>query len=154
MAHYATLADLYTLGIPEPSLERIPEADRETGLVAACDMVDSYLRERFTLPLLTHGTDITRAACIIAAYDLMTANGLNPANAGDDSTQLDKRYEGTIDWLRDVAKGLVTPVVTDSSPTPSAGGASGLPAGGYVVAPRLSDDGCGYVVGPPRSRGW
>ncbi|UAW08051.1 hypothetical protein [Myxococcus phage Mx4 ts27htf-1hrm-1] len=156
MARYASLQDLYSLGVPQAALEgeASPE-EQEQGLEAACDLVDSYLSGRFVLPLTAHGRDLTRAAAIIAAYDLMTGRGYNPANQGDDSTQLDKRYEATIEWLRDIAKGIVKPVVTDSSPTPGGGGAGASGVGdGYVVAPRLAPDGDGYVVGEPRPRGW
>lgn len=161
MARYASLQDLFRLGAPESAFRGqsnqdwgLTDDELEAGLEAACGHVDSYLSGRFTLPLAVHGQSITRAVCIVAAYDLLTGRGFNPANQGDDSSQLDKRYKSIEDWLEKVAKGEVTPVVTDSSaPTPG-GGAAAAPAEGYVVSPRLADDGDSYMVGPPRPRGW
>lgn len=162
MALYASLQDLFQLGAPESAFRgqsnpdaNFTDAELEAGLEAASGHVDSYLAERFTLPLVVPGTAIKRAVCIIAAYDLLTGRGFNPANQGDDSTQLDKRYKSTTDWLEMVAEGKVKPVVTDSSqPAPDDDGSPNTPAGGYVVSPRLSDDGDSYVVGAPRPRGW
>src|SRR5689334_16114345 len=105
MATYATISNLFILGAPEAAFRDssgtgwgFTDEQLEAGLVAACDLVDSYLRGRFTLPLKSHGQDLTRAACIIAAYDLVTGRGYNPHNQGDDSSQLDKRYEATVSW--------------------------------------------------------
>lgn len=154
MSRYATLQQLYGLGAPETSFSEVSEDMRESALTAACDVVDSYLSNRFTLPLVTFGGDVTRAVCIIAAYDLLSGRGWNPASTGGDSDQLSARYDSVKDWLRDVARGLVTPVVTDSSaPTGGAVEAGGLPAQ-VVVAPRQSCDGFSYTVGPPQPRGW
>jgi phage gp36-like protein len=95
-----------------------------------------------------------RAVCIIAAYDVITGRGYNTQNVGGDSDQLKERYDSIIQWLRDIARGDVTPVVTDSS-TGGGGGGGGGGSGdsaAYVVAPRLV--GGEYVVGPPVPRGW
>jgi len=158
MARYATLQNLFHLGAPETAFRgqaSFEDEELEAGLEAACGHVDSYLSGRFTLPLVSHGEAVTRAVCIVAAYDLLTGRGFNPANQGDDSSQLDKRYESTEKWLEKVAQGLVTPVVTDSSTgAPDDDGNTSTPTGGYVVAPRLTDDGEGCVVGAPRPRGW
>lgn len=162
MARYAAITDLFILGAPESAFRdaSVPgwgftDEQLEAGLVASCDFVDSYLRGRFTLPLAAFGLDLTRAACIISAYDLLTGRGYNPANQGDDSSQLDKRYESIVSWLKMIARGEVTPVVTDGSePEGDDDGSPNTPVGGYVMAPRLSDDGDSYVVGAPRPRGW
>jgi phage gp36-like protein len=79
--------------------------------------------------------------------------GFNSQNAGGDSEQLADRYEKVTTWLRDIAKGDVTPVVTDSAPPTSGGGTSTNGAvDQYVVAPRIV---CGeFTVGAPRPRGW
>jgi phage gp36-like protein len=162
MARYATLSDLFNLGAPESAFRGqsnsaldFTDAELEAGLEAACGHVDSYLAKRFTLPLVRAGSAIRRAVCIIAAYDLLTGRGFNPANQGDDSSQIDKRYASTEKWLALVADGTVTPDADDSSqPVPDDDGSKNTPAGGYVVSPRLADDGDSYVVGPPRPRGW
>jgi phage gp36-like protein len=159
MARYATLQHLFQLGAPESAFRGLPvpftDEELEAGLEAACGHVDSYLSSRFTLPLVVAGSAIRRAVCIIAAYDLLTGRGYNPANQGDDSSQLDKRYASTEKWLDKVADGTVKPDATDSStPGGDDDGSPNTPVGGYVVAPRLSDDGDSYVVGAPRPRGW
>lgn len=152
MARYASLENLYSLGAPESAFDGVSTDAQETGLVAACDMVDSYLRERFTLPLVAYGADLTRAVCIIAAYDLLAGRGYN-SQPGSDSAQAEVRYEKVIQWLRDISRGDVTPVVTDSAP-PSTGDGTG--SGGeverYVLAPRIEHG--EYIVGAPRPRGW
>jgi phage gp36-like protein len=162
MARYATLADLFNIGAPEAAFRghsnpelNLTDSQIEAGLEAACGHVDSYLAKRFTLPLVRAGSAITRAVCFIAAHDLLSGRGFNPANQGDDSTQLDKRVALVEKWLDKVADGTVTPDADDSSqPVPDDDGSKNTPVGGYVVSPRLSDDGDSYVVGPPRPRGW
>lgn len=154
MARYASTDDLFALGAPEAAFEGLSAPDLESGLSAACDFVDSYLSGRFTLPLVVWGGDMRRAVCIIAAYDVITGRGYNTQNVGGDSDQLKERYDSIIQWLRDIARGDVTPVVTDSS-TGGGGGGGGGGSGdsaAYVVAPRLV--GGEYVVGPPVPRGW
>lgn len=153
MSRYATYADLYTLGAPETAFDGLAPEALDGALDAACDTVDSYLANRFTLPLTAVNGDVKRAACIIAAYDLIAGRGWNPSNSGGDSDQLSTRYDKVIEWLRDVAKGLVTPVVTDSAAPTTVVSPGGLPDN-VVVAPSLSGDGLSYVVGPPQPRGW
>lgn len=153
MSRYATIPDLYSLGAPETALSELTDDVKESALGAACDVVDSYFANRFTLPLVTWGGDVKRAVCIIAAYDLLSGRGWNPTNTGGDSDQLSTRYDKVLEWLRDVARGLVTPVVTDSAPVSAGAPANSLPDN-VVVAPRLSNDGLAYVVGPPQPRGW
>jgi phage gp36-like protein len=128
---YATQTDLEAVGINPSAIANIDPADIAEALAAASARVDSYLRSQYVLPLTNFGKDIVEATCKIAAYELMAGRGFNPA-AGSDSN-LRVRYEdmvgspGKSGWLEQVAKGLVSPDVTDSSPMPQEGRPGFLP---------------------------
>lgn len=109
---YATRDDLARLGLPPAVLSAIPVADQDAALEAASDLADSYLRVRYTLPLLSWQDDLRRAVCHIAAYDLLVRRGFNPTGADE---QVRLRYEDAIRWLERVAQGLLSPAIVDSS---------------------------------------
>lgn len=120
-AAYATIADL-GLAIRSEALDGFDQTVLQDCLDGAADIIDGYLRDRFTLPLTAWDNSIRRCAAIIAVHDAMAARGYNAANAGDEQLQI--RYEGQIAWLRDIANGRATPNVTDSSASPIAGASS------------------------------
>src|SRR5690606_20883825 len=111
---YATLAQLVQVGINADALADVPDADRQAALDVASAFVDSYLRARYTMPLVAWGGELTRATCIVAAYDLLTARGYAPSEGQDNVVRA--RYEDVLAWLRDVSAGEVTPDITDSAP--------------------------------------
>lgn len=110
---YATIEQLGRLGSAGAALAAMDAADVEPALQAASDLADSYLRQRYTLPLTAWGDELTRAVCSLAAYDLLSNRGYDPG-AGDNSN-IRLRYEDAIAWLKDVAKGALSPDVTDSA---------------------------------------
>jgi len=114
MARYATTTDLTRLGLPAVALEGISSDDQQAALDAASSTADGYLASRFRLPLTAWGEDLTRAVCQIAAYDLMVTRGMAPGSG--EAELLGDRSRGALAWLRDVADGRVTPVVTETSP--------------------------------------
>lgn len=114
MASYATMTDLTRLGLPAAALEGIPTADQQAALDAASSTADGYLASRFKLPLTVWGDDLRRAVCQVAAYDLMTTRGMAPDSP--EAVLLGDRSKGAMAWLRDVADGRVTPVVTETAP--------------------------------------
>ena len=114
MSQYATTEDFTDGGLPAPALSSVPELTVTDALVKASGVVDGYLRKRFLLPLTAWGDDVTRAVVHIATYDLLSLRGFAPAQGVDPLVV--KRYDDAILWLRDVAKGLVEPSVTDSTP--------------------------------------
>ena len=110
---YATLPDLVNLGIAAKALDPVTNQAKLAAITSASQLADSYLAGRFILPLLAFSADLTRAVVNIAVYDLMSNRGFSPAPGSDENIRL--RYEDSIRWLEMVAKGTVTPQVTDSS---------------------------------------
>lgn len=111
---YATATDLYRLALRQAALSGLGIADQDAALEAASRVADGYLQARYKLPLSAWGDDLRRAVAIIAAYDLLAGRGFAPEGV-DEHIRL--RYEDAIAWLRDVSRGVVTPVgLVDSSP--------------------------------------
>jgi len=108
---YATVTDM-VLKFGEAEMRRLSVADglipdtvqpaRITDAIdAASVLIDSYLRKRYPLPLGNQPSELNRAACILARYDL--------ANAGDRTASEEMRLarKEVVEWLRDVADGRV-----------------------------------------------
>jgi phage gp36-like protein len=96
--------------------EDVPGATIDTALLWASSRVNSYIKKRVTLPLLAWSTDLTEATCKIAKYRLINRRGID-GQSGNNQTVIDD-YKETIDWLRDVSKGLVElDAYTDSDQT-------------------------------------
>lgn len=113
---YATIAQLIQSGMSLQALSSPSIASstvQNQALLEASQEVDSYLRQQFQLPLTQWGSDIVSATCRIAAYQLICVRGFNP------NAEADAVYEANRDkahaWLKDVAKGLASPDITDSS---------------------------------------
>lgn len=129
---YATRADLPVFGglsAAALSSPNTPTAAQDAALLTNSELADSYLRQQFTLPLVAWGADLKKHVVWMAAYDLMCLRGFNPNNVGD-VVFLD-RYKMALDWFKLVANGVVSPDVTDSSP--SAGAGVQAPDSGPVV---------------------
>ena len=125
---YATRTDLTQLAIPASAIANVPTAAQDNALEAASDLADSYLKSQYTLPIVAWESDLTRAVCNIAAYDIMSMRGYGPTAGGDEN--LRQRYEDAIRWLERIAKGEVSPKVTDSS---AAVGSGTTTSGGVFV---------------------
>lgn len=135
MATYCSRDDLTAVGVNANALRSATAGEITGAIEMASDLIDSYLRQQFALPLEDHGRDITRAAAIIAAYDLMSARGFNP-NESEDSP-LAKRYADVIAWLKMIAEGTVTPDVTESE-TPETPSEASTAAGRPVIRTDLA----------------
>jgi phage gp36-like protein len=118
MAEYCTVAEIAEGGVSDQALDGIPVEKQRARIRAASDLIDSYLRQRYTLPLQAFGDDIREACEVIAAHELIFGTrGASP----DDDSALSKRYDKKIRWLEQIAAGKVTPDITDSSPGAGAG---------------------------------
>jgi phage gp36-like protein len=128
MAAYGTQTDLAQLGtVPADVLATISSDDQNAELEAQSRVADSYLAARFILPLSAYGKDLVNAVCSMAAYVLMARRGYAPD--GHDSV-FRQRFDDAIAWLRDVSRGLVSPVgIVDSSAV------LGSSVGARVIAP-------------------
>lgn len=110
MSSYATLTDLVTYGLPATALANVPTATQTANINDASDVVDTYLRGRYSLPLIAWGTEITQAVCKIAAYQILSVRGYNPASQAD--VNIRDRYLDTISWLGQVQRQAAHPNVT------------------------------------------
>lgn len=131
---YATTADLANhMGAPALAAPAIAGAAIQNAqLVTASAKVDSYLRSRFTLPLVQWGDDLVQATCRLAAYALIRVRGYNPDSEADKQYDVDRKE--TEAWLKDIASGKATPDVVDSSPGATVG-SSGTSDSPQVVNP-------------------
>jgi phage gp36-like protein len=151
---YASVADLTTYGIPAAALSGVDPAALQAAVTAACGRADSYLRNRYTLPLTAWDPVLTENVCWIAAWNALRIRGFSPD--GIDEVIRDG-YKDAIAWLTAIATGKVTPVVTDSAGTPRNGGY----AGPFTAQAQLSGDATDDQGNPglvasytPRARGF
>jgi phage gp36-like protein len=116
---YATYEDLLA-NFGEQELELVTDRDRdgspddgviEDGLQFADDLIDGYLRSRYSVPLANPPRNLIGVACDIARYRYYQ----------DQPTELViTRYEQAVGWLKDVAHGLVDLVLEDEPYAPVA----------------------------------
>lgn len=124
---YATAQDLidrygdYALIVAS---DRDNDGVSDPGVVAttlddATGLINSYLTERYTLPLPTVPGTLKRCCVDIAMYQMS-------ADCGVQTKEQRQRYEDCIAWLKDVARGLVN--LGLETPTPDE-----APARGYAA---------------------
>lgn len=112
---YITDAEMLRLGLPGDALSAVPADVRDRFRLAACDQASSYLKKRFTLPALEWGTDLKVAVARVAAFEILSFRGFDPAS--ESGALVVKRADDSLAWLRDVARGIVEPVdFIDSTP--------------------------------------
>jgi phage gp36-like protein len=107
---YCVRADLATYGVSAVALAPIDTAVQDAACQSASEVVDSYFRDRFKLPLSSWGIDVTRVTAVIAVYDLLVVRGYNPSAGADVNVRM--RYEDALKWLLQVARQEVQPNVT------------------------------------------
>lgn len=110
----ATLVQLSQYGLPSAVLAVITPVIQQAELDAADELVNGYLRVRYTLPLASFGLDLVRHTCAIAAYNLICVRGYNPQAANDE--HLRARYEDAMSYLKAVSKAQLDPGIVDSTP--------------------------------------
>jgi phage gp36-like protein len=118
MSAYCQPADISRFGVAAEVIDDLSEADvLIPAIQSASSLMDSYLggSGRYTLPIISAGPDLARAAAVLAAWDLVRVHRLKP---GEDPTTNPQKLEAgkILDWLKMVAEGTVTPTdVVDSS---------------------------------------
>jgi phage gp36-like protein len=110
MTSYATEAELYVYGAPQKAFGQLTNGQILGALESASRDVDTYLRGRFSLPLSAWDSSITESTCRIAAYNLLSIRGYNPASGSD--VNVKDRYDQTMSWLNKVQKQQAHPNVT------------------------------------------
>lgn len=158
---YATRADFAQSGLPPLAYEGLDDAAIDSALVSSSEFADSYIGQRFELPLATWSRALTDTVCELAAYRVMCTRGFQPG--APDAEVIEKRRDNALKWLEDVAKGRALPAYPTTKDAQSfnpqqqpqvlvsAPGGIGLSGG--------TSDACGDfasagTVGPPRGRGW
>lgn len=143
-AAYATLSDLYALGVPASVISTVSVPTQQAKLDAANAKVESYLNTKFRLPLGSWGADLREASAVIAAYECVVERGFDPEHAGD--KVLKDRAEAAIKWLEGISNGDIIPVVTEGPPTVS--GKS------YVRQPVINQVTGSFTTSRATGRGW
>lgn len=96
-------AELIRMTTPEgQAMEAIDTVAVERALAEASDLIDSYLRTRYAVPLVGVPLAVSGCCCRLARYDL--AHG---ENRGPTEQMITARRQD-IAWLENVAKGVVT----------------------------------------------
>ncbi len=84
----------------------------EIGLNDAKALIDGYLASKYPLPLSEVPEPLTRVACDLARYFLCRKP----------TEEMTRRYEQSIAWLKDVARGIVSLGLTETNVQPAATG--------------------------------
>lgn len=128
ITRYASELDLEHYGLGERSLESLefPPDAVTAALDAASRVADDYIGNQYDLPLMAVGTSMRMYISWIAAYILLTTNGV--ATEGGQLDPFRQRYEDAIKWLVRVQNGMRPEgVVGSDSPgvDPGDGGGTG-----------------------------
>ncbi len=107
---YATIADLYIYGAPQKAFGQLTTDQLTGGLESASNILDTYFRGRYSLPLVVWDVSVKEATCRIAAYNLLSVRGYNPASGSD--VNIKDRYDEAIAWAVRVEKQQAHPNVT------------------------------------------
>lgn len=79
----------------------IVEAPANKALEDASALIDTYLRKRYRVPLDLPTSEINRACCMLARYDLSLGGERSP------SEQTLKTRDDVVSWLNRIARGEV-----------------------------------------------
>ena len=115
MASYATTADLQTAGVPAGVLSSVDTAVQELALERASRLADTYLRDRYHLPLAEPWDPaLVDAVVQIAVWRLMMRRGFSPQQGTDTAFRLG--YEDAMNFLKRVANGIAQLDVVQATP--------------------------------------
>lgn len=116
---YATLDDLYDFGLPAAAMPNVTLNAQARLLIAASRMADTFMRDRYNLPLrCPYDPSLTLWVCHIAAYLILAGpRGFNPNNGSDVAIRMN--HDDAIKALTRVANGQQQLCVVQAAP-PSA----------------------------------
>ena len=110
---YATLADLYAMGLPLVSMGSVSVAAQQRCLDARNDYADDKFRARYKLPLVAPYPDsLKRNICTLAAWDILVIRGYNPAAGAD--ANIATRAQMSEKWFDDVERQRCHPNVIEA----------------------------------------
>lgn len=114
---YATLDDLSESGLAQEALASLPLTTRQKILLRASRYADTFLRDRYTLPMLCpFDQSLIHAVVQIADYWLMTRRGVR---SGQDLEIFRLNFLDATDFLKRIANGQAQLCVTQSAPESS-----------------------------------
>lgn len=114
---YASIDDLTGCGLPAPALANVSLAQQQAALMRASRMADTFLRDRYTMPLqCPYDPSLTLWVCWMAAYFLLSTRGFNPNQSGID-TVVRMNYDDAIKNLTRVANGQQQLCVRQGTPS-------------------------------------
>lgn len=119
MALYAEITDLFRFGMPETARSFLTDDTLTAGLTAASEVANSYLRGRYSFPLVAWGQDLRMYTCWVANFLMLSGGRGYNAGAGADVNILE-RYTLAVDWFQGVQRKSIHPDITPSdgqSPT-------------------------------------
>lgn len=115
MAAYATLNDLENAGLPPGAISGLDNIVQSSALERASRIADTYLRDRYKLPLTApYDPALVDAVVQIACWQLMRRRGFDPNTAGDAVIRMG--YEDAIGLLKRIANGQALLDVSQASP--------------------------------------
>lgn len=120
---YCDPADL-TQYLPESVLTLVTPTQLQQACDDASQEADSYMRGRYSLPLLAWGNDVRRYTAWIAVYLVCQLIGFAP-QAGSDQLIVQRYYQAVgwpdrpgTGWFPGIQRQAIHPDVTPSVPTP------------------------------------
>jgi len=119
MSQYCDPTDLPKY-LPQTALDTTTAPQQLQACIDASEIADSYMRGRYTLPLLAWGADVRMYTAFVACYLLMAGRGFNSA-AGSDRLISERYYQaignpsvpGT-GWFPGIQRQAIHPDVTPS----------------------------------------
>jgi len=113
MSAYATLTDLYALGLPLVAMGSVSVGTQQRVLDARNDFADDKFRARYRLPLVApFPASLVQNVCMLAAWDILMIRGYNPSAAAD--VNIAARGEMALAWFNDVERQRAHPNVIES----------------------------------------
>ena len=112
---YATQGEFLEQACLAAAFQDTPGPVIDTALVWASSRLNSYIKKRVTLPLVSWSEDLKVATCYFAAKQLLDSRGVDWASGLN--VTIKENFQTALDWARDIAKGLCElDTYEDSSP--------------------------------------
>ncbi|GEM81866.1 phage protein Gp36 family protein [Meiothermus hypogaeus] len=136
----------YALDPEASTWTALAEERAQAALQDAADIIDSFVGQRYTLPLPPVRA-LKRINADIAFYLILARRGFQEGTADD---VVVRDYEEALKWLRLVAEGKAQIPADDGSPIPP-----GATQGGVVVSEAQPEiESAGRVFGRDKLKGW